>query len=283
VSAAGKAPVVQVSRKGAVQVIRLADESTRNALTDGLRTELSEALGTAAADARVRAIYLTGSGKSFCSGGDLKGLKAMRTPLDIHNRFRKLGAWVVPLLQIGKPIVVGLNGYAVGGGMGLALTGDVVVAARSARFIPAFFGLGIVPDVSLLYTMPRLVGLARTKRFLLDDEALSAESALEMGLVSQVVDDADLDRTCLGLAERYAQKPPAGIALTKLLLGRTFESSADDMFLYEGLGQSVAMFTAEFQAKLTAFAAGKTTKTRVASAAPPSAKQRRSARRKIED
>jgi len=275
--AARTPPLVQVSRKSAVEVIRLADESTRNALTDGLRTELSEALRTAAADARVRAIYLTGSGKSFCSGGDLKGLRAMRAPLDIHNRFRKLGAWVVPLLQIEKPIVVGLNGYAVGGGMGLALAGDVVVAARSARFIPAFFGLGIVPDVSLLYTMPRLVGLARTKRFLLDDEALSAESALTMGLVSQVVDDADLDRTCLELAARYAQKPPAGIALTKLLLGRTFENSADDMFLYEGLGQAVAMFTAEFQAKLAAFAAGKTTKARGTSTVARPAKRRRSA------
>ena len=274
-SAAATPKLVQVSRKGAVQVIRLVDEATRNALTDGLRTELSEALRTAAADPRVRAIYLTGSGKSFCSGGDLKGLRAMRAPLDIHNRFRKLGAWLVPLLQIEKPVVVGLNGYAVGGGMGLALVGDVVVAARSARFIPAFFELGIVPDVSLLYTLPRLIGLARTKRFLLDNEPWSAQRALEMGLVSEVVDDADLDRTCMDLAERYAQKPPAGIALTKLLLGRTFENSADDMFLYEGLGQAVAMFTEEFQAKLVAFGGDKTTKAQATSAPASSAKRRR--------
>ena len=150
--------------------------------------------------------------------------------------------------------MVGLNGYAVGGGMGLALAGDVVVAAKSAVLVPAFFRLGIIPDVILLYTLPRVIGLARTKRFLLDDESVSAERALEMGLVSQVVEDADLDGICMILAQRYATKAGAGVGLTKLLLARSFETSADDMFLYEGLAQSVAMFAVEFQAQLAAFA-----------------------------
>jgi len=261
---------VGVQRKGAVQIIRLTDAATRNALTDVLRVHLSAALREAAADPGIRAIYLTGSGASFCAGGDVNALKALKRPVDVHRRFRNLGAWLLPLLQIEKPVVVGLNGYAVGGGLGLALAGDIVVAARSAKLIPGFFRLGLVPDVSMLYTLPRLIGMVRTRRFLMLDEGLSAAEALELGMISQVVADEDLDRTCMELAARCAAKPAAAMGLTKLFLARSFESSAQDMFLYEGLGQSVAMFDGEFEARLDALMAppaGRTKKAKPGSAA----------------
>jgi len=272
---APKGQPVQVEHQDRVRIIRLTDPATRNALTDALRVGLAAALQEAAADDAVGAVYLTGSGNAFCAGGDVRALQGQKRPVDVHRRFRRLGAWLLPFLRMEKPVIVGLNGYAVGGGLGLALTGDIVVAARSAKLIPGFFRLGLVPDVSLLHTLPRLIGMARTRRFILLDEPVSAAQALELGMISEVVDDAVLDDTCLDLARRCAAKPATAMGLTKLFLARSFETGADDMFLYEGLGQSVAMFDGEFEARLDALMgpAGKTQ--RRAKTAPAGSKPQR--------
>ncbi len=243
---------VSVSRRKGVLVIRFINDKARNAMTVEMRSQLSLAVQRASRDADVRVIYITGTGAAFCAGGDLSMLKNACEPWQVHRRFRQLGSWLLPLIQIDKPVIVGVNGVTVGGGIGIALTGDMVVAAESASFVPGFFRLGVVPDVATMYTLPRVVGLAKAKQFLFGGETLNAAQALDFGLVSRVVPDKDLDRECLKLAHELSKGPAEVIGLAKLLMSRTLETGVSEMFLLEGLGQALGMSSPEFREGLAA-------------------------------
>jgi len=205
-----------------------------------------------AAGCAVRAVFLTGEGPTFCSGGDLRMLQTACDPWPVHRRFRSLSRWLVPLITLDKPVVVGVNGHAVGGGMGLALTGDLIVAGESAKFMAGFFRLGAVPDIGMMYHLPRLVGMARAKNFLFSNGTLSAAQAAEWGLVSKVVPDAQLFEAGLAEARRLADGPAEVMGLAKVLMARSFETSLSDMFAFEGFGQALAMSNPEFREGLSA-------------------------------
>src|SRR5688572_4585548 len=106
---------VEVTREGAVLMIRFVNEKSRNSMTAELRSQLCDAMAMAAQDEAVRAVYITGQGSAFCAGGDLHMLKNESDPWSVHRRFRRLGSWFLSMLQFEKPVVVGVNGYAVGG------------------------------------------------------------------------------------------------------------------------------------------------------------------------
>ena len=235
-----------------VAVIRMTNERSRNSLSNEMREALSAAFSDAAHDERIRAIYLTGTGSAFCAGGDLRNLKALSGAWGAYRRFRRLGEWLLPLIRMEKPVVVGVNGVAVGGGMGLVFAGDVVIAARSAQFMAGFFRVGVCPDVGTMYTLPRLVGMARAKQLLFGGATWSAEDAYNAGLVAQVVADEELETACLARAHALAEGPAEVIGLAKLIMARSFETGLDEMFLYEGLGQALAMSGAEFREGLDA-------------------------------
>lgn len=243
---------VKVSREGAVLVIRFCNERSRNSMTTELRAQLGQAMLTASQDRQVRAVYITGQGSAFCAGGDLHMLKNACEPWDVHRRFRALSSWFLTLLQFEKPVIVGVNGHAVGGGIGIALAGDLIVAAESAKFIPGFFRLGVVPDIGTMYTLPRLIGMARTKRFLFGNETLSARDAYDLGLVSKVVPDAELDEVCLKQAQEWCAGPAEVMGMSKLILARSFETDLNSMFLMEGFGQALGMSSVEFREGLSA-------------------------------
>jgi 2-(1,2-epoxy-1,2-dihydrophenyl)acetyl-CoA isomerase len=173
-------------------------------------------------------------------------------PWSTHRRFRRLGSWFLQMLQFEKPVVVGVNGYAVGGGIGLALTGDLVIAAESAKLVAGFFRLGVIPDIGMMYTLPRLIGLARAKRFLFGDETLSASEAFDLGMVARVVPDHQLDLECLQQAKQFAAGPSHVMGLAKLLMSRSFETGFNEMFMLEDLGQALAMSSDEFHEGLSA-------------------------------
>jgi 2-(1,2-epoxy-1,2-dihydrophenyl)acetyl-CoA isomerase len=243
---------VKVSREGAVLVVRFANEKSRNSMTSELRSQLRDAMQLAGEDDDIRAVYITGQGAAFCAGGDLHMLRDNCDPWAVHRRFRALGAWFLSFLQFPKPVIVGVNGYAVGGGIGIALAGDLIVASESAKFVSGFFRLGVVPDVGTMYTLPRLIGLARAKRFLFGNETLTAREACDLGLVAKVVPDADLDKVCLEQAQAWAEGPAEIMGLSKLILSRTFETGLNEMFMMEGLGQALGMSNPEFREGLAA-------------------------------
>lgn len=156
------------------------------------------------------------------------------------------------MIRFPKPVVVGVNGHAVGDGVGIALIGDTIVAAESAKFMAGFFRLGVVPDIGVMYTLPRLIGMARAKAFIFENQTWSASEAHEKELVAAVVTDDQLDAACLMRAHAFAAGPIEVMGLAKRLMGRSFESSMDDMMTFENLGQSLAYASQSFQGGLTA-------------------------------
>jgi len=249
--------IVTTERYGAVLVIRLDSQENRNSLTTELREQLGEAVDQAERDRAVRAVFLTGRGPTFCSGGDLRMLKDACDPWPVHRRFRSLSRWLTPLITLDKPVVVGVNGHAVGGGMGLALTGDVVIAGEGAKFISGFFRLGAVPDIGTMYHLPRLIGMAKAKNFLFGGATMSAQEAEALGIVAKIVPDDQVEAAGMEEAARLASGPAEVMGLAKSLMARSFETSLTDMFAFEGFGQALAMSNPEFREGLSAALEGR--------------------------
>lgn len=244
--------LVTTRRHGPVLEIRLSAPKSRNSLTEPLRDALGEAVREASLDRTARVIYLTAEGQSFCAGGDLYALQKACDPWPVHRRFRKLDHWLSPLITLDRPVVVAVNGHAVGGGMGLALTGDVLIAGESAKFMAGFFRLGALPDIGTMYHLPRLIGMAQAKRILFNNLTLSAQEAAALGLVSRVVPDEHLHEAGLAEAQRLAAGPAEVMGLAKNLMARSFETTLGEMLAFEGMGQALAMSNPEFREGLAA-------------------------------
>lgn len=244
--------LVTTMRHGPVLEIRLNSPKSRNSLIEPLREALGDAVKMAALDRSARVIYLTAEGQSFCAGGDLFALQKACDPWIVHRRLRKLDHWLTPLITLDRPVVVAVNGHAVGGGMGLALCGDVLFADESAKFMAGFFRLGAIPDIATMYHLPRLLGMAQAKRILFNNLTLTATEAAALGLVQQVVPDAKLYQTGLDHAQRLAAGPAEVMGLAKITMARSFETSLADMLAFEGMGQALAMSNPEFREGLAA-------------------------------
>jgi 2-(1,2-epoxy-1,2-dihydrophenyl)acetyl-CoA isomerase len=139
-------PHLETERDGSVLVVRLANEHSRNTLTREMRFSLRDVFREVQDDRSVRAIYLTGNGPSFCAGGDLNFLSKASAPWAVHRRFRHANTVFPPLMTLDRPVVCGVRGHAVGGGLGLALMSDLLVVGESAKFMAGFYRLGVVPD-----------------------------------------------------------------------------------------------------------------------------------------
>src|SRR5690606_9634910 len=191
-----------------------------NSLTAELKTALLEALRKAAADSGVRAVLLTGSGRAFCAGQDLRehaaSLEAGRGLADtVREHYNPI---VQLITTMDKPVVAAVNGVAAGAGAALAFACDLRVASEKTRFALAFSGIGLAPDSGASWTLQRLVGLGRATELLLLGEPVSAERALELGLVTRVVPAADVVESARELAVRLAQGPTKAYAATKRAL-----------------------------------------------------------------
>jgi 2-(1,2-epoxy-1,2-dihydrophenyl)acetyl-CoA isomerase len=202
----------------AVATIMLNRPRAHNALTTEMKTALLAALRQAAASPEARAVLITGAGPAFCAGQDLRehaellgaagqpGGSAMDTVRQHYNPI------VLAIRSMPKPVIAAVNGVAAGAGASLALACDLRIAARSASFLMAFARVGLAADTGASWTLPRLVGAARAAELLLLAEPLAADRALDLGLVSQVVDDADLPAAASALAARLATGPTAAYA-----------------------------------------------------------------------
>jgi enoyl-CoA hydratase/carnithine racemase len=217
-----------------VRQLVLDDPETRNALTLALRAELIAALKNAAADSDCRAVIITGKGKTFASGSDIRMLAAA-TPDDV-TRSEIRDIWNV-LAAFAKPIVMALNGHALGGGLELALCGDIIIAAKGVKIGTPEPKLGIMPGGGATQRLVRALGAYRAARLLLTAEPIDADTAERWGLVSEVCEPADLDARALALAQSIAALPPKSMVEIKQVL-----RDGADLPLAEGLALEVEAF-----------------------------------------
>ncbi|HUH17139.1 MAG TPA: enoyl-CoA hydratase-related protein [Methylomirabilota bacterium] len=234
-----------------VATLTLNRPDALNALDAELRRALLTALKDAARDEAVRAVVITGAGRGFCAGADLRGGSAER---DFRRVLRtEYNPLIEGLRTIPKPVVASVNGVAAGAGMSLALAADVVIAAEEARFVPAFLRIGLVPDSGLTRILVRALGRHRAMEILLGERQLSAADAHAAGLVAAVVPAADLAQVTRELAQRLAAGPTRAIGLTKRLVNAAEDASLAEALAAEAALQDVAGRTDDHAEGVAAF------------------------------
>ena len=244
--------VLGVATERAVTTLTLNRPDALNALTVELRRELLGAVRAAGRDADVRAVVITGAGRAFCAGADLRAGSGER-------EFRRvLTGEYNPLIEairaLPKPVVAAVNGVAAGAGVSLALAADLVVAAEDARFVPAFGRIGLVPDSGLTRTLVRAIGRHRAFEILMGERQLSAAEAHAAGLVAAVVPADRLRDASRELAERLASGPTRAVGLTKRLIADAEDASLSDSLAAEAALQDVAGRTEDHAEGVAAFA-----------------------------
>lgn len=235
-----------------VATLTLNRPDSLNALNAELRSELLAAVKAARTDDATRVLVLTGAGRGFCAGADLRGGSGerdfRRVLTDEYNPL------ITAIRALPKPVVAAVNGVAAGAGVSLAFAADLVIAAEDARFVPAFNRIGLVPDSGLARTLVRAMGRHRALEILLGERQLTAAAAHEAGLVAAVVPGDRLAAAALELGQRLAAGAVAAIGLTKRLLNRAEDDSLADALSLEASLQELAGRGAEHAEGVAAFA-----------------------------
>ena len=242
---------VLTSRDGAVLTITFNRPEVYNAFNRELHAALHEAL-TEAADASVRCVVVTGAGKGFCAGQDLKEFGAVSA--SIRDALEQTYHPNVRLVRtLAKPVIAAVNGPAAGAGLSFACACDVRVAAESATFVPGFVGIGLVPDAGGTWFVHRLLGFSRAFEWMSSNRRLSAAEALDWGLVSEVVPDDTFASRAAELAAEWAERPTLAIGRTKQLFEHAYAAGLEAQLALEAELQQASVGTADFTEGVNAF------------------------------
>ncbi len=240
---------IQYEVNKSIACITLNRPDKLNSFNVEMHTQLAQVMQQVESDDGVRCVIITGAGRGFCAGQDLsdravKSDNQQSTPVDLGASVEK---YYNPLIrrisQLDKPVICALNGVAAGAGASIALACDFVIASNKASFILAFCAVGLVPDSGASWHMIRSLGLARTKALALLGNKLSAEKALEWGLIWQVSEPEQLLQEANSLAQQLAEKPPLAVAATKHLINDSFDKVMhqqleEERLLMQRLGRS---------------------------------------------
>lgn len=237
----------------AIATITLDRPAALNALTVAMKRELLAAFRTVGRDRAVRVVVLTGAGRAFCAGQDLKErLEPDAAPLAVELRER-YNPIIRAMHTLDQPIVGAINGIAAGAGASLAFACDIRLAAEGASFLLAFGRLGLVPDSGATWFLPRLVGSAKAAELALLGDPLSAADAERFGLVARVVPAERLAKEAQGVAARLAELAPRALALTRRALRRSWSVDLDTALDDEAFDQGIAGATADHAEGIAAF------------------------------
>lgn len=236
-----------------VAAITLNRPEVYNALNDEITFELQDVFKKVGKDDAVRVLVVTGEGKAFCSGQDLK--EAAKFPIrsfsdSIEKRYNPL---IRLMRQMPKPIICRLNGIAAGAGCSLALACDLIVASEEAVLVEAFVNIGLVLDSGSSYFLPRLVGSSKAFELASMGNKIKAVEALALGLVNKVVPSAQLDEAVKTYTDYYAHAPTKAIGLMKQMLNKSHAASLGEMLEYEALCQDIAGNSADHKEGIAAF------------------------------
>ena len=226
-------PSVQVETRGAVALVTLNRPDNSNTLNLQMAMDLLAAAMACARNAAVRAVVLSGAGRNFSFGGDLRAMPPRELALEDHIRelTTYLHAAISHFVRMDAPVVAAVNGTAAGAGVGLVAMADLALCGRSSRFNLAYTSVGLTPDAGTTFLLPRAVGVKRAMELLLLNRALSAEEALSWGLVNEVVADERLLARALEVAERLAHGPVSAYGATKRLIARSIGALESQMVL----------------------------------------------------
>lgn len=245
--------------EGRIARITLNRPASFNAYNLEMARQLQDRLERCARDERIEVLVLTGSGKAFCSGGDLREMQSFldKGKDSICALFQELTRYlhvsIVEMRRMAKPIVAAVNGPAAGAGFSLAMACDMVIASREASFVQAYTRIGLTPDGGSSFFLPRLIGPARAAELMFLNRVITAQEALELGLVSRVVEPEALEEESVKIARELAQGPMRAFGILKRLLKSSLENGLEGQLEEERRGILEASMTQEFREGLRAF------------------------------
>lgn len=235
-----------------VGTITLNRPDSYNAFNDEMSFELQAALKDVAKDKEVRVVVITGAGKAFCSGQDLKANRGDKIDFEASLK-KRYNPIIKAMRKMEKPIICRLNGVAAGAGCSLALASDLIVAAENASLIEVFVNIGLVLDSGSSYFLPRIVGSTKAFELSTMGSKVMASEALSLGMVNKVVPAEELDEAVKNYTDYYANAPTKAIALMKKMLNKSFNSTLDEMLDYETYAQMIAGESKDYHEGVAAF------------------------------
>jgi len=244
--------LLDIERNG-VSTITLSRPEVYNAINKTMLVELKTAVDLCEKSSDIKVIVLTGEGKGFCAGQDLKSLSEEPKIQPKELIIQYYNPLIMDIRNCSKPIICKLNGVASGAGCSLALACDMVIASEVATLSEAFITIGLVPDSGSTYFLPRIVGRMKAFELLALGSKISSAEALHWGLVNQVVPDSELDHYVWNLASKFAVGPSKSIAMIKSMLNKSYNNTLHDVLEMEALMQEKAASTDDFIEGVKAF------------------------------
>ncbi|NKJ40627.1 enoyl-CoA hydratase-related protein [Novosphingobium sp. SG720] len=237
-----------------IATITLNRPDAMNATTDQLYSELQHLIPRIAADPGVSVVILTGAGRGFCAGADLKASKDSLTPLQRRARHRWILKEVLePLYKLEKPVIAAVNGAAAGAGANIALSCDIIIASEKASFIQAFAKVGLMPDLGGMFFLSRAVGINKAKELCFTARKVPAEEALALGIANKVVAHEALMDEARAMARQIVAGSPTAMAMSKRLLNMSQTATFEQMLEFEAYSQTIAYLTPEYREGVMAF------------------------------
>ena len=244
---------IKYSVEGSVAKITLNRAEKYNSFVREMAVQMHDALNKASTDKLVRAVYITGEGKAFCAGQDLAeavdgsgpGIKKI-----VEEHYNPI---IRKIRTIEKPVVCAVNGAAAGAGANIALACDIVIAGSSAFFSQAFSKIGLIPDSGGTFFLPRLIGLSRSSALMMLGDKVSANDALQMGMIYKVSEDAKLQEEAFAIAKTLSEMPTKAIGLTKRLLNKSMFNTLEQQLTEEGIEQVNAASSYDFKEGVKSF------------------------------
>ena len=245
---------LHIERRGAALWLTLNRPEAGNTINVALAEALGAAVADSAGDASVRVVVITGAGALFCGGGDIRAFVAGASPAEAIDAITsRLHPAIEAFAALPKPIITLVNGPAAGAGLGLALLGDIVLAARSAHFTSAYTAIGLTPDGGTSWLLPRLIGLRRAEEMVLTNRRVSAEEAERIGLITRVVDDDQLEQAGSEMAELLGASAVAALGKARHLLSTSLARSLTDHLALEAQTIAASAATAEGREGVASF------------------------------
>lgn len=233
--------------------ITLNQPDSLNALGTAMAKEMTSALKKAQADKDVKVIIITGAGRAFSAGGDMKYMEKGLDVIAARDYVITVSEVTKLIFNMEKPVIAVVNGFAVGAGFNLAMAADFVIASSNAKFGQAFLQVGLIPDIGGTYFLPRAVGLQKAKELVFTGKLIDAPEAERIGLVGKVVNVDDLQEEGYNFAIQLAQGPTYAMGLAKSLLNRSLDRDLDDVIQEEIYSQSICMQTKDHREGVSAF------------------------------
>ncbi|MFY4774525.1 enoyl-CoA hydratase/isomerase family protein [Metabacillus sp. RGM 3146] len=241
-----------VEKKDAVLMLTLNRPESLNAFSEEMILGLTNAFKLAQRDEEIRVVILSGAGRSFSAGGDVKSM-GTASGEEVFEHLGHLNECILTMKQLEKPIIAAVHGFAAGAAFNLALACDLIIAEENSQFVMSFAKVGLISDGGGLYFLPRIVGPYRAKELLFSAEPITAAKAYEYGLVNRVVSLENLKDEVVSFASAVAKGPIKAIGAMKKIIDHTASSTLEEVLEQERMMQSLMVSTKDHQEGVAAF------------------------------